>query len=153
MYPSQYSVPTDSAGLGVAKILVTRLLLSSLNSFFYHPEHFKFLSFPLRSDLACMSAPSKQKPAAPPTCLFANMSTNHSSADPAGWSGGGAKLITARRGLVHVFAFDLDMSTIEKTRKKRRKYSKKSKKNLRKYTDIRDVEEFLEEQRFQERTG
>ena len=40
-----------------------------------------------------------------------------------------------------------------KTVKKRRKYSKKSKKNLRKYTDIRDVEEFLEEQRFQERTG
>ncbi|CAI8041464.1 Ribosome biogenesis protein NOP53 [Geodia barretti] len=39
------------------------------------------------------------------------------------------------------------------TVKKRRKYSKKSKKNLRKYTDIRDVEEFLEEQRFQERTG
>lgn len=37
--------------------------------------------------------------------------------------------------------------------KKRRKYSKKSKKNLRKYTDIHDVEEFLEEQRFQERTG
>lgn len=37
--------------------------------------------------------------------------------------------------------------------KKRRKYSKKSKKNLRKYTDIRDVEEFLEEQRLQERTG
>ena len=40
-----------------------------------------------------------------------------------------------------------------KTVKKRRKYSKNSKKNLRKYTDIRDVEEFLEEQRFQERTG
>jgi len=40
-----------------------------------------------------------------------------------------------------------------KTVKKRRKYSKNSKKNIRKYTDIRDVEEFLEEQRFQERTG
>ena len=39
------------------------------------------------------------------------------------------------------------------TAKKRRKYSKNSKKNLRKYTDVRDVEEFLEEQRFQERTG
>lgn len=36
---------------------------------------------------------------------------------------------------------------------KRRRYSKKSKANLRKYTDIRDVEEFLEERRFQERTG
>lgn len=36
---------------------------------------------------------------------------------------------------------------------KKKKYSKKSKKNWRKHTDIKDVEEFLDEQRQEERTG
>ncbi len=35
----------------------------------------------------------------------------------------------------------------------KRRRSKKSKKSWRKFTDIRDVEEFLEEQRKDERTG
>ena len=37
--------------------------------------------------------------------------------------------------------------------RKRRRYSKKSKANLRKFTDVKDVEEFLEERRIEERTG
>ena len=37
--------------------------------------------------------------------------------------------------------------------KRKRRYSKKSKKNLRKFTDVADVEEFLEEKRREERTG
>ena len=41
---------------------------------------------------------------------------------------------------------------MDRTRK-RRKYSKKSKANLRKFTDVKDVEEFLEERRIEERTG
>ena len=37
--------------------------------------------------------------------------------------------------------------------RKKRRYSKKKKRNLRKFTDVRDVEEFLEEQRKEESTG
>jgi len=36
---------------------------------------------------------------------------------------------------------------------KRRKYSKKRKANLRKYTNIRDVEEYIEDIARQEKTG
>lgn len=36
---------------------------------------------------------------------------------------------------------------------KKKKYSKKSKKNWRKHTDIKDVEEFLDDVRQEERTG
>ena len=37
--------------------------------------------------------------------------------------------------------------------KKRKRVSKNKKKNWRKHTDITEVEEFLEDQRLQERTG
>ncbi len=37
--------------------------------------------------------------------------------------------------------------------KKRKRVSKNKKKNWRKHTDIEDVEEYLEDQRLQERTG
>ena len=45
----------------------------------------------------------------------------------------------------------MDLEKGEKTRKKR--YSRKKKKNLRKFTDVADIKEYLEERSRDERTG
>lgn len=89
------------------------------------------------------------KTSCPAYTFLANLSADRTLFAPyrAMSAGSNLNLVPAN----HVYYTTMEQK--QQAPKKRRKYSKKSKKNLRKYTDVRDVEEFLEEQRFQERTG